>query len=911
MLLFHGLGSGKSASSLAAAEGFLQRHRKVFVMLPASLAPNYRKEILSHAYLSVVKRGRWTEVSYDVLDDEKMKAIMEAHRIPRAWLLKKKGKAWLPVEKGAPVGEGSRWKELTDEAREKVNETLDMMIDSRFEFIHYNGLTRDQLDKLTKRVDGKDTVNPFDNSFVVIDEAHNFISRVTNRRQIPYRVYKLLMQAKGMKIVLLSGTPMINHPFELCHMMNLVRGPQYVQEWTLSKSKASEVNEIKGDLSSEAVRAILMKDHQLKHMIDHVQVDIKNASRKLYITLLPAGFRWNKEIDLLTSSDQPIPKMQATQAQIRDVLAKAGLTAHEKVNIHGEFALPDDLEEFQNLFLEEYVDNDEPKARVKNSDLFMRRVLGVVSYYRSAGEDMFPSVSDTIFEEVPMSDYQYGKYLEVRYRELHMELARKRRARGEQNSLFDNKGSVYRAFSRMLCNFAFPEMEHKRLYPMDVRVSLKRELDMLREDGEEDVKTETEVKEKEANAGAKAAQAAQTAQTAKQAAYKKQEAAVLKALKSQTTKDGNVVFKDNSDKVQKVYETMIDRVMTELETRGAEFLTPEQLPLYSPKFAKMVTNIEASPGKSLMYSQFRNVEGLGLFAMVLRHRGWVEIKLKKVGGVYRIANAKTVMDPKFNKRRFIRFPEDRTEQKILLNLYNGAYDNLPGNIKGDTAAAIIGDKDEELKIKKNLYGDFVSLLMITQSGAEGISLKNVRQVHITESFWQSVRIDQVIGRAVRACSHDGLPKEERNVKVYMYVSTFTPKQGSDFTIRQTDHSLTSDQHLLELSKQKDDIVGQFLKMLKIASVDCVRNARFNNPREQGFQCYSFPLQLDKDDFAVNPRLTKDELDDQRMSRVRNRSWKGQVVLDPKTNKKYVRKETDAAKMYQYDAYVNAGVLVPI
>ena len=48
--------------------------------------------------------------------------------------------------------------------------------------------------------------------------------------------------------------------------------------------------------------------------------------------------------------------------------------------------------------------------------------------------------------------------------------------------------------------------------------------------------------------------------------------------------------------------------------------------------------------------------------------------------------------------------------------------------------------------------------MITASGAEGISLKNVRFVHIMEPYWHPVK-RQVIGRARRICSHADLPKD--------------------------------------------------------------------------------------------------------------------------------------------------------
>ena len=44
VLLYHGLGSGKTCSSIAVAESLLS-NRKIYVMLPASLESNYRGEL--------------------------------------------------------------------------------------------------------------------------------------------------------------------------------------------------------------------------------------------------------------------------------------------------------------------------------------------------------------------------------------------------------------------------------------------------------------------------------------------------------------------------------------------------------------------------------------------------------------------------------------------------------------------------------------------------------------------------------------------------------------------------------------------------------------------------------------------------------------------------------------------------
>ena len=39
-----------------------------------------------------------------------------------------------------------------------------------------------------------------------------------------------------------------------------------------------------------------------------------------------------------------------------------------------------------------------------------------------------------------------------------------------------------------------------------------------------------------------------------------------------------------------------------------------------------------------------------------------------------------------------------------------------------------------------------------------------------EPYWHRTRIDQVIGRAIRICSHKDLPIEERHVDVFLYLS---------------------------------------------------------------------------------------------------------------------------------------------
>jgi hypothetical protein len=101
--------------------------------------------------------------------------------------------------------------------------------------------------------------------------------------------------------------------------------------------------------------------------------------------------------------------------------------------------------------------------------------------------------------------------------------------------------------------------------------------------------------------------------------------------------------------------------------------------------------------------------------------------------------------------------------------------------------------------------------MISQAGSEGIDLKNIRQVHIMEPWYNMNRIEQIIGRARRNCSHMELPLEKRNVQVFLH-ATMLP-----------DDVESMDMYLYRLSEKKSINIGKITRLLKAASIDCLLN----------------------------------------------------------------------------------------
>lgn len=90
---------------------------------------------------------------------------------------------------------------------------------------------------------------------------------------------------------------------------------------------------------------------------------------------------------------------------------------------------------------------------------------------------------------------------------------------------------------------------------------------------------------------------------------------------------------------------------------------------------------------------------------------------------------------------------------------------------------------------------------------EGVSFKRVRQVYILEPYWNMSRILQIIGRAIRFCSHSDINKVNRSVEVFLYLAT---RKGEE----------TIDQHLWKIAKEKHKIIEIFETGLKENAIDC-------------------------------------------------------------------------------------------
>jgi len=813
-VLYHELGSGKSGASIAAAEGYINK-KKMFVLSPASLAINYENEIYKISSIGLNLKKDWSLVKVAKTNPDVQQILLDKYAINKT-IIKKDGLVWIPLYENDIPNATVIKTTPNEQDKTNIDLTISHIIRNRYTFISYNGLTSNIIKNLGK--------SPFDNSFIIIDEVHNFASRIVNGSKLARDIYTKIMNANDCKVILLSGTPIINNPYEIATIINLVRGYLSVYELTLTKTSKS-LNE------EDFIKKLT--DVNLFSIIDEFYID--NENKKIHLSLLPVGYKkenegivvneelWKEPIE--TIIDNIIKNLNGINKEIK-------ISSKYSINLYS--ALPNSKDDFNTYFLNL---TDEENPKIKNEDLFSRRILGTVSYYSISGSDLFPERLPDVTHYLDMTDTQFKKYADVRTIERKMDNAKK------GGNIFDSKSSVYRAFSRMVCNFSFPE-EIERKYPNDVKKSLKKEID---EDENEEL-----------------------------------------------TNEKPSVRPKKEEKVKDLYEQELATAINKIITN--KYLNYNYVKKnLSPKFAQMYDDINSSPGSVLVYSQFRNVEGLGLLTEFLNFNGFKQVDIKKTETGY-VFTDDDVFNPRYDNKRYVIFNSDKEKTRILMNLFNGNIKNLPVEIS---------QKLPPDSHKSQLYGKLVKVFCITASGAEGISLLNVRRVLITEPYWNNIRIEQVIGRAIRSCSHQSLPLKDRNVTVYRYIMKFTKIQlDKDYSIKTLDKSISTDEHILTIANKKMDIINQFLKMLKASSFDCIINSKQNKPLGNNYKCYSWAIGVNKNDLSY----TSDIKDDYKIMKHKKyqvlKKNKGKVII--KKGKKYV--EVDG-KIYNYYSYVNAGILI--
>ncbi len=618
-------------------------------------------------------------------------------------------------------------------------------------------------------------IGGFDNKVLIIEETHNLVSKMVSgimgNSKHGKEIYDYLMNAKNVKIIALTGSPAINDPFELAVLFNVLRGFIEISYF--------RINSVGAEYGEQWDFSQIIDDLNKSDFVDYVEFNKANKSVEVHFTIKHYDERYKNATDMF------IQKCSSHNIDIKYL---------EKINVP-LFPTDNEGEDFYEYFVEESSEG----IRLKNADIFKRRILGLVSYYTA--QENIPDKIIKDYYKVKMSDYQYKIYEILREKERKTEKgSNEGQATGKRKKRKAGTKSTFRVFSRQASNFVFPE-EVPRPYPdpsFVVRVSDYNKNKTKRENNKK--------------------------------------LAAMIAAENKADEEGEVA---------EDYKKRIIEALAKLEEQGDIYFRtgPEGLDKLSPKMKVMLENINASPGLVFVYSNFRSVEGVEIFSKVLEHNGYSRY---------------------------------------------GTNNNLP------KYAIYSGTEDEKVRTEllrvftnpENKYGKDIKIIMATSAGAEGLNLKNIRQVHIMEPYWNQVRIRQVIGRGVRYLSHIALPPEERNVEVFRYFSTLSRDQ-----MLLTKEKISTDEHIEEISMKKQGIIDELEQCLKEAAVDCMLNAPF---LKGNYKCYSFGS--GSKGFSYMPSLKKDLISSYSIGSETKKVKKEYNIIYFSGNKVYGK---DGANFYLY------------
>tara|TARA_Y100000389_G_scaffold164614_1_gene168440 strand:- start:37554 stop:39749 length:2196 start_codon:yes stop_codon:yes gene_type:complete len=220
------------------------------------------------------------------------------------------------------------------------------------------------------------------------------------------------------------------------------------------------------------------------------------------------------------------------------------------------------------------------------------------------------------------------------------------------------------------------------------------------------------------------------------------------------------------------------------------------------KFYTCAQQINKSKGPVFVYSNFVSSCGINTFAAILKN----EMKFEEV-------NMDMCPTKKGRHHRFAIFRTGQSEENTrILQIFNS-----PENKDGNLIKAILG----------------------SPAMKEGVTLLRTREVHLLDPYWNRSRIEQIMGRGVRFCSHKNLPVEDRHVDVYHYYAVSPQTPAGIYPHKSLTHRhptkntnmavKTVDLHIRDMGIMKQRYNTVYEDILKEVAIDCSLFKHANEP----------------------------------------------------------------------------------
>ena len=208
LLINHGLGSGKTRSCVMISETFRAAGIPILYIGPASLKNNYIKELF--------KWGN-NDIKFDDNNDYNYKEKLYKRNIIDKYYTFISSNSSNLLSQLANIGIG---------------------YPNYYDNISNKGVA-DFLNKNPKM-----KLNYPKNMLIILEEVHNINQKFSSKSsKSTKKLYELLKNSIDCKIIALSATPIINKPFEICTLLNVLKGP-LIDGSTILPETEEEFNEL-------------------------------------------------------------------------------------------------------------------------------------------------------------------------------------------------------------------------------------------------------------------------------------------------------------------------------------------------------------------------------------------------------------------------------------------------------------------------------------------------------------------------------------------------------------------------------------------------------------------------------------------------------------------------------------------
>ena len=231
--------------------------------------------------------------------------------------------------------------------------------------------------------------------------------------------------------------------------------------------------------------------------------------------------------------------------------------------------------------------------------------------------------------------------------------------------------------------------------------------------------------------------------------------------------------------------------------KSNDFLDKDKLENFSVKMHNILKSIEESQGIIFIFSEFLS-NGCIPMALVLERFGFRKYGNKNI---FEGKKKQKYIDDKGQ----ISKSGGKTEYPASYILLTGTSSNKQKEI-------------DALRSDKNKNGGVIKVIIGSPTVAEGLDFKRIREVHIMDPWYNLNKIEQIIGRGIRFCSHNDLAEEYRNVTVYLHAGYMEKKESIDI-------------HIYKDAERKAKEMGEVEKILKENAIDCYLNKGMNHIKE--------------------------------------------------------------------------------